>query len=80
MVETAQKYQTIPRLVIVSSEVHFFTTIDGAILENDNPLAMFGSSEQYVQRYDWFWNVHDNELNDLSQGFENAIRRLKTYV
>ncbi|KAF9485524.1 short-chain dehydrogenase [Pholiota conissans] len=49
LVETAQKYQTTPRLVIVSSEMHFVTTIDEAVLENDNPLAMFGSSEQYIQ-------------------------------
>lgn len=51
MLHTAEKYQTTPRLVIVSSEVHMSTKIDNEVLGSENPLRMFGSSAEYIPKY-----------------------------
>lgn len=52
MVATAKKYQTKPRLVIVSSGVHYFTRVDDEVLDSDTPLRVFGQSAEYnVAKY-----------------------------
>ncbi|TFK39464.1 hypothetical protein BDQ12DRAFT_649951 [Crucibulum laeve] len=43
MVETARKYSTTPRLVLVSSEVHYLTRFNKAIEDAGNPLRLLGS-------------------------------------
>ncbi|KJA23640.1 hypothetical protein HYPSUDRAFT_201349 [Hypholoma sublateritium FD-334 SS-4] len=48
MLATAEEFSITPRLVIVSSEVHFWTKIEDVVLESDNPLKMFGSSAEYI--------------------------------
>ncbi|KAJ7140917.1 hypothetical protein C8R44DRAFT_603865 [Mycena epipterygia] len=44
MLRTAQQYSTVPRLVVVASEVHYFTTIEKDVLDKDI-LATIGSAE-----------------------------------
>ena len=50
MLATAEEFNTTPRLVVVSSEVHFWTKIEDVVLESDNPLKTFGSSAEYIPR------------------------------
>ncbi|TFK31455.1 hypothetical protein BDQ12DRAFT_694120 [Crucibulum laeve] len=45
MIQTAKAHSTNPRLVVVASEVHFFTTLQPAVVNSTNPLKTFGSKE-----------------------------------
>ncbi|KAJ7140939.1 hypothetical protein C8R44DRAFT_692833 [Mycena epipterygia] len=45
MLRTAQQYSTLPRLVVVASEMHYFTTITNDLLDKGNILATIGSAE-----------------------------------
>ncbi|KAJ7466926.1 hypothetical protein FB451DRAFT_1483841 [Mycena latifolia] len=44
MMRTARTYNTVPRLVVVASEVHYFTTIPKSVCDGDAPLATLGSA------------------------------------
>ncbi|KAH9477764.1 Short-chain dehydrogenase/reductase phmF [Psilocybe cubensis] len=50
MLETAKTHQTTPRLVVVSSGVHFWTKIDDSVIKSENPLKAFGTSPKYLGR------------------------------
>ncbi|KAJ6616967.1 hypothetical protein B0H10DRAFT_2434660 [Mycena sp. CBHHK59/15] len=50
MVKTAQKYSTLPRIVVVSSEVHYWTDIEKKVCENPGILATLGSSEYCTKK------------------------------
>lgn len=52
MLATAEEFNTMPRLVVVASEVHLWTKIEDVVLKSDNPLKMFGSSTEYIPRCD----------------------------
>ncbi|KAJ7664768.1 hypothetical protein B0H17DRAFT_1091568 [Mycena rosella] len=44
MMRTAQQYSTVPRLAVVASEVHHFTTIPKDVSDGGDMLATFGSA------------------------------------
>lgn len=48
MLETAEKYKTLPRMVVVSSEVHFWANIEQKVFDDPNPLRLLGSSEYFT--------------------------------
>ncbi|PPQ72440.1 hypothetical protein CVT26_003769 [Gymnopilus dilepis] len=45
MLETADKYNTSPRLVVVASEVHYWAVVDKDLLEASNPIRHYGHKE-----------------------------------
>ena len=45
MLRTAEKHHTIPRLVVVSSEVHYWANLDKDIFDSPNGLVKFGKLE-----------------------------------
>ncbi|KAF7326425.1 Short chain dehydrogenase sol3 [Mycena venus] len=45
MIKTAEQYSTIPRLVVVASEVHHWVKIEKKVLENPDMIKTLGSSE-----------------------------------
>lgn len=50
MVKTAKEFDTTPKLVVVTSEVHYWAKIDKAVLEAENPLQFYGSKENYTAK------------------------------
>ena len=50
MVETWKTYNTTPRIVVVSSEVHNWSNLDSEkqVLDAANPFEVFGRSEKYI--------------------------------
>jgi hypothetical protein len=48
MIRTAEEYSTTPRLVMVSSEVHFFATLPQQVMESQNILETLGSKEHWT--------------------------------
>ncbi|KXN85954.1 WW domain-containing oxidoreductase [Leucoagaricus sp. SymC.cos] len=45
MQETAKKFNTTPRLVVVASEVHYWTSIEDKVFESPNAFQLVGSKE-----------------------------------
>ncbi|KAF7360243.1 hypothetical protein MVEN_00753100 [Mycena venus] len=45
MIKTAQQHSTVPRLVVVSSEVHYWVKIEKRVYENPDMLKTLGSAE-----------------------------------
>jgi hypothetical protein len=45
MIHTGKEYSTTPRLVVVSSEVHFLATLPQKIVESSNILETLGSKQ-----------------------------------
>ncbi|KAF9443635.1 NAD(P)-binding protein [Macrolepiota fuliginosa MF-IS2] len=45
VLETAKQHRTIPRIVIVSSEVHFWTKFEDKVLDSPNAFEVLGSEE-----------------------------------
>ncbi|KAJ7893281.1 hypothetical protein B0H13DRAFT_2037540 [Mycena leptocephala] len=45
MLKTAREHSTLPRLVVVSSEVHYWAAIDKSVAENADMLKTMGSAE-----------------------------------
>ncbi|KAJ6557339.1 hypothetical protein DFH09DRAFT_1163826 [Mycena vulgaris] len=45
MVRTGREHSTVPRIVVVASEVHYWATIEKRILESPDILATLGSAE-----------------------------------
>ncbi|KAJ7459715.1 hypothetical protein FB451DRAFT_1563441 [Mycena latifolia] len=45
MVRTAREHSTLPRIVVVASEVHYMSTIEKRVLESPNILETLGSAE-----------------------------------
>ncbi|KAJ7132349.1 hypothetical protein C8R44DRAFT_698800 [Mycena epipterygia] len=45
MLRTAEQYSTMPRLVVVSSSVHYWSTIDKSVRENPGILRTLGSAQ-----------------------------------
>ncbi|KAF9447064.1 NAD(P)-binding protein [Macrolepiota fuliginosa MF-IS2] len=45
VLKTAKQHGTIPRIVIVSSEVHFWTTFEDKVLDSPNAFEVLGSKE-----------------------------------
>ncbi|KAJ6526944.1 hypothetical protein DFH09DRAFT_1371493 [Mycena vulgaris] len=45
MMRTAQEHATVPRIVVVTSELHYFTDIPKSVYEGGNILATLGSAE-----------------------------------
>lgn len=50
MIETANDHKTTPRIVIVSSEMHYMTQLQKELMESPNPLEMFGKSADYIDK------------------------------
>ncbi|KAJ7343775.1 hypothetical protein DFH08DRAFT_214798 [Mycena albidolilacea] len=50
MLKTAREHSTVPRLVVVSSEVHYWASIEKQIRENHAMLKMLGSAEYCTPR------------------------------
>jgi len=48
MIETRKTYNTTPRIVVVASEVHFWTKLEKKVLDAPNPLEIFGRSKEYI--------------------------------
>ncbi|KAF9522416.1 short-chain dehydrogenase [Crepidotus variabilis] len=47
MLETAEKYQTLPRLVVVSSAMHYFGKLENRVTEAPNPLQVLGAQDYH---------------------------------
>ncbi|KXN84241.1 WW domain-containing oxidoreductase [Leucoagaricus sp. SymC.cos] len=45
MFETAQRFNTTPRIVVVSSEVHYWASIEDKVFESPNAFELMGSKE-----------------------------------
>ncbi|KAF7369500.1 hypothetical protein MVEN_00279800 [Mycena venus] len=45
MIKTAREHSTVPRLVVVSSEMHYWASIEKEVRENPDMLKTFGSQE-----------------------------------
>ena len=45
MLSTAEKHQTIPRIVVVSSEVHYWAELDKDVFNSPDGLVKFGKRE-----------------------------------
>jgi NAD(P)-dependent dehydrogenase (short-subunit alcohol dehydrogenase family) len=50
MLKTAREHSTVPRLVVVSSEVHYWASIEKQIRENHAMLKTLGSAEYCTPR------------------------------
>ncbi|KAJ6619526.1 short-chain dehydrogenase [Mycena sp. CBHHK59/15] len=51
MVGTAQQHSTVPRIVVVASEVHYFTSIEKRVVETSDILGTLGSAEYCTPKY-----------------------------
>jgi NAD(P)-dependent dehydrogenase (short-subunit alcohol dehydrogenase family) len=51
MIRTAEKYSTLPRLVVVASEVHFFIEIEKEVYRNPDILKIPSSAEYSTPSY-----------------------------
>ena len=45
MLRTAEKHHTTPRMVVVSSEVHYFAKLDKNVFDSPNGLKNYGKLE-----------------------------------
>ena len=45
MLRTAEKHQTTPRIVVVTSELHYWSTLDKDVFNSPNGLVKFGKAE-----------------------------------
>ncbi|KAJ3507674.1 hypothetical protein NLJ89_g6175 [Agrocybe chaxingu] len=54
MLETAKQHNTLPRLVIVSSDVHYWSRLgsERTLLDSEDPLQIFGSEAYCTPRYE----------------------------
>ncbi|KAK7031654.1 hypothetical protein R3P38DRAFT_3393524 [Favolaschia claudopus] len=50
MIKTAEEHATVPRLVVVASEVHYWTTLEKKILENPDMLKTMASAEYCTEK------------------------------
>ena len=50
MIATAKTHNTTPRLVIVASEVHYWTKIEPVVTDSPNPLQFFGKDKDYIAK------------------------------
>ncbi|KAF9448402.1 short-chain dehydrogenase [Macrolepiota fuliginosa MF-IS2] len=50
VLETAKQHGTIPRIVIVSSEVHYWTKLEDKVLDSPNAFEVLGSKEYCTPR------------------------------
>ena len=50
MIETWKKYNTLPRIVVVASEVHAWSNLnlEKKVLDAPNPFEVFGRSKEYI--------------------------------
>jgi hypothetical protein len=51
MIKTAQQHATLPRIVVVSSEVHYWVEIEKRVYENPDIIKTLGSSEYCTDSY-----------------------------
>ncbi|KAJ7079207.1 hypothetical protein C8R43DRAFT_940090 [Mycena crocata] len=51
LLRTAEQYSTVPRLVVVASEVHYWATLSKSVLQSKTPLALLGSRENCTDKY-----------------------------
>ncbi|KAF4610727.1 hypothetical protein D9613_006657 [Agrocybe pediades] len=49
MMETAEEHNTTPRLVVVSSEVHYWSKIDKKVIDAANPIKFYGSEDNFTR-------------------------------
>lgn len=50
MIQTAHEHNTMPRMVIVSSEMHYMTQLENELMDSPNPLKKFGKSANYIEK------------------------------
>ncbi|KAF8180838.1 short-chain dehydrogenase [Pholiota molesta] len=65
MVDTGKKYNTTPRLVVVSSEVHYWTTIPKEVIDAPNPLRRFGTDPEYMPKVFDMSRYQDTKLLNI---------------
>jgi retinol dehydrogenase-12 len=65
MIKTAKEHATLPRLVVVSSGVHYWITIEKDLCESPTMLKTFGSSEYCTPKYA-LRPVPDDGCSDIS--------------
>lgn len=56
MLRTAQEYSTVPRIVVVSSDLHYYTDIPKDIREKSDMLTTFGSAKYCTPKYVFFFS------------------------
>jgi len=60
MLETAEKFNTLPRLVVVSSEVHHWAKMKKGILDAANPLQVWGKESYTYVLVHWILDLDIN--------------------
>ncbi|KAF9050576.1 short-chain dehydrogenase [Panaeolus papilionaceus] len=50
MLQTSQQHRTSPRVVVVTSDLHYFSKPANKVLESPNPVAVFGRQENITQK------------------------------
>jgi NAD(P)-dependent dehydrogenase (short-subunit alcohol dehydrogenase family) len=51
MVRTGSQYSTVPRIVVVASDVHYWASIEQRVLDTPNVLTTLGSKEYCTPKY-----------------------------
>ncbi len=51
LLDTADKYDTIPRLVVVTSELHYWAKFDKALIDSPQPLRLFAHKDHMRGKY-----------------------------
>ncbi|PPQ75648.1 hypothetical protein CVT24_010591 [Panaeolus cyanescens] len=49
LIKTAKQYNTLPRLVVVASGMHYFTELAPKVLSSDHPVTTFGKADNTVK-------------------------------
>ena len=51
MLETAEKFATTPRIVVVSSDMHMVSKFGPEMMDAPSPLEKFGKDPKYLKKY-----------------------------
>lgn len=51
ILETAKQYNTTPRIVVVASEVHYWTKLEDKVLASPNAFEVLGSKEYCTTKW-----------------------------
>jgi retinol dehydrogenase-12 len=75
MIKTGKEYSTLPRLVFVSSGMHYWITIEKDLCESPTMLKTLGSSDYCTPKY-----VSRSVPDDIYSNIYPQIHEAKIYV
>lgn len=79
MIKTAQQHSTSPRLVVVSSDMHYWVKMDKNLSENPDILKTLGSAEYCTEKYATNLKTPETQLT-LHKKHEGKISSLEVFV